>query len=470
MKNNEIYNKVAGRIIEELEKGIIPWQQSWFGTVSGPFSRSTGKPYSFINQILLGKPGEYLTFNQIKEAGGKLKKGSKAKMVVFFKPLAIKEQDEEGNEIKKTIPLLRYYNVFHIDDTEGVEPTASPANNTSEPIAEAERIINNYITSGDAPKFTARLSDNAFYSPVTDEVVVPELSQYSRVEEYYSTAFHELVHSTMKESRCNRKNNNIAVAFGGDEYGKEELIAELGSASLVNICGIETTKSFRNSAAYIGGWLEAIKQDKSIITLAAIKAGQAVDFILDSIGKVIKTEDSESDEVKGNKIPLPKAQEKIYNKYSKKELYYSQVDGFTLFTNGSIVFATTGDIAIPEDHKSFDAKAITQQSEFIKDGLFLDHLKLDIKALKASKIKHIAVKTSSNNTILYSIEYLLDSIKFLGIKEDYISVKLYKSGKAKMMQIVNDKGFVYILNVTSKNNITLEYNKQQEIISNYYAA
>ena len=69
MKNNEIYNKVAQRIIEELENGIIPWQQPWFGTVSGPFSRSTGKPYSFINQILLGKPGEYLTFNQIKEDG-----------------------------------------------------------------------------------------------------------------------------------------------------------------------------------------------------------------------------------------------------------------------------------------------------------------------------------------------------------------------------------------------------------------
>lgn len=469
MKNNEIYNKVAQRIIEELENGIIPWQQPWFGTVSGPFSRSTGKPYSFINQILLGKPGEYLTFNQIKEAGGKLKKGSKAKMVVFFKPLVIKEQDEEGNEIQKTIPLLRYYNVFHIDDTEGVEPTASPADNTREPIAEAERIINNYITSEDAPKFKAKLSDKAFYSPITDEVVVPELSQYSRVEEYYSTAFHELVHSTMKESRCNRKNNNTAVAFGSDEYGKEELIAELGSASLVNICGIETTKSFRNSAAYIGGWLEAIKQDNSIITLAAIKAGQAVDFILDSIGKVVKTEDSESDEVKGNKSPLPKAQEKIYNKYSKKELSYSQVDGFSLFTNGSIVFATNGDIAIPEEHKSFDAKVITQQSEFIRDGLFLDHLKLDIKALKASKIKHIAVKTSRNNIILYSIEYLLDSIKFLGIKEDYISVKLYKSGKATMMQIMNDKGFVYILNVNS-NDITLEYSKQQEIISNYYAA
>ena len=90
MKNNEIYNKVAQRIIEELENGIIPWHQPWFGTVSGPFSRSTGKPYSFINQILLGKPGEYLTFNQIKEAGGKLKKGIKAKMVVFFKPLVIK--------------------------------------------------------------------------------------------------------------------------------------------------------------------------------------------------------------------------------------------------------------------------------------------------------------------------------------------------------------------------------------------
>ena len=148
-----------------------------------------------------------------------------------------------------------------------------------------------------------------------------------------------------------------------------------------------------------------------------------------------------------------------FEKYNPNSLSVSAILGLI----------ASGDIAIPEEHKSFNAKAITQKAEFIRDGLFLDHLKLDIKALKASKIKHIAVKTSRDNIILYSIEYLLDSIKFLGIKEDYISVNLYKNGKATMMQIMNDKGFVYILNVHT-NDITLEYNKQQEIISTYYAA
>ena len=102
------------------------------------------------------------------------------------------------------------------------------------------------------------------------------------MNEYYNVAFHESVHSTMKENRCNRAEDRKEklVAFGSNEYSKEELVAEIGSASLMNIIGIETSKSFRNSTAYIQNWLSVLKNDVRFIVLASSKAEKAVSYIL----------------------------------------------------------------------------------------------------------------------------------------------------------------------------------------------
>ena len=121
-------------------------------------------------------------------------------------------------------------------------------------------------------------SDKAYYQPGTDTVTVPQLSQYKQQEEYYSTLFHELTHSTGHRSRLDRLTD--IAAFGSEQYSKEELIAELGSAFLVNHCGLETENSFRNSAGYIQGWLKALKDDKRLIISAAGAAEKAVNLIL----------------------------------------------------------------------------------------------------------------------------------------------------------------------------------------------
>jgi len=111
-------------------------------------------------------------------------------------------------------------------------------------------------------------------------VTVPELAQYSSVSEYYSTLFHELTHSTGHVSRLNRLSKE--ASFGSELYSKEELIAELGAAFLVNHVGLETDVSFRNSAGYIQSWLKALKDDKRLIVSAAGKADKAVTMILNS--------------------------------------------------------------------------------------------------------------------------------------------------------------------------------------------
>ena len=125
--------------------------------------------------------------------------------------------------------------------------------------------------------------DRAFYRPVTDVVVLPEMAQFHSTAEYYSTAFHELIHSTGHSTRLNRLDST--VFFGSEAYSKEELIAEIGAAALLNHVGLETFGSFRNSAAYIQSWLKVLQNDKRMIVSAAGKAEKAVQMILGSVNE-----------------------------------------------------------------------------------------------------------------------------------------------------------------------------------------
>ena len=103
-------------------------------------------------------------------------------------------------------------------------------------------------------------SNRAYYSPMRDLIHLPLLGQFQKVEEFYSAAFHESIHSTMKKSRCDREHENKLVAFG-EEYSFEELVAESGSAMIMNLLGLETPHSFRNTAAYIQRWIKVLKNE-----------------------------------------------------------------------------------------------------------------------------------------------------------------------------------------------------------------
>ena len=274
----DIYGTITDHIITALEQGTIPWRKPWTGIGPGCISYSTGKPYSLLNHLLLGGvSGEYITFNQAIAAGGHVRKGEKSHTVVFWKPIE-KENPDTGEKERHFI--LRYYNVFHLDQCEGIDPRwAISVKQASDlqPDQKADQVIQDYVArSGVRLSITA--SASAYYNPSEDQVVVPELSQYEHLEEFYSTTFHELTHSTGHVSRLNRITES--AAFGSETYSAEELVAELGSAFLVNHVGLETVQSFNNSAAYIAGWLSVLKNDKRLIVTAAGKAEKAVRYIL----------------------------------------------------------------------------------------------------------------------------------------------------------------------------------------------
>lgn len=278
MKQNA-YEMVTNRIIEQLEKGIIPWQKPWSGTHNGAYNRISNKPYSLLNQMILKHGGEYATFKQWSDLGGKIRKGEKSEVVTFWKIQQIEEENENGEKVIKQIPLLRYYNVFHISQVDGVEPKEQLKISDLEPIEEAEKIKTDYMNR-EHLKIFEKVTNDALYLPIQDYIQVPCKEQYQNIEEFYSTLFHEMIHSTGHKSRLNRSDMQGIVRHGSEKYSKEELTAELGSATLINMLGIETEKSFRNSSAYIQNWLQALKNDNKFIVSASSKAEKAVKYIL----------------------------------------------------------------------------------------------------------------------------------------------------------------------------------------------
>ncbi len=270
----DIYTEITERIIAEMEQGQIPWRKPWM-TAGLAISHTTGKPYSLLNQMLLGRAGEYLTFKQVRAEGGRVRKGEKARMVVFWKWL--EKEDEETGETTQ-IPFLKYYNVFHIDQCEGISAKyAQKLTETANADETAEKIISDYVQR-EGVQMINEQGNAAYYQPATDKIVLPLMKQFAKTAEYYSTAFHEMVHSTGHMKRLARL--EAPAHFGSEDYSKEELIAEIGSSALVFYCGLETPHSFRNNAAYIQNWLSVLKNDKRLIVSAAGKAEKAFNYIL----------------------------------------------------------------------------------------------------------------------------------------------------------------------------------------------
>lgn len=287
-----IYQMVTDRIVAALEAGTVPWQKPW--RVSGLHRNFNSKrPYRGINQFILdmvaadeGYSSPYwITYKKLSEAGGTLIQkpdaekgtGQSSTPVVFWKMnrWETNEVDDKGNKVIKTIPMLRYFNVFNTDQVEGIDVPEVVADDFS-PIEAAQAIVDNMPNR---PKLSHG-GDRAFYHPAKDSVRLPKQAQFLTPEAYYATAFHELVHSTGHDSRLNRPEVMDLTSFGDDPYAREELVAEMGAAMLCGLSGIDAT--FDNSAAYVASWLKRIKDDKKLIIGAAGKAQAAADYILDT--------------------------------------------------------------------------------------------------------------------------------------------------------------------------------------------
>lgn len=288
-----LYDEVTARIIAELEAGRFPWVQPWSsapraapgegGVAPGlPRNALTARPYSGVNVLILwgaviehGYPSQsWLTFRQARQAGGCVAKGERGTTVVYadrFVPEAEKTRAAQTGGEAKAVPFLKRFTVFNVAQCEGLRPglAADPV-----PLPEREIVpVAESVIAASGVDFRIG-GAKAFYAPGADYVQVPPQPAFFEAVNYYRTCLHELTHATGHPSRLGRK---LSTAFGGKDYAREELVAEMGSAFLCAALGIVPTV---RHADYLGGWLEVLREDNRAIFRAASQASKAADWLL----------------------------------------------------------------------------------------------------------------------------------------------------------------------------------------------
>jgi antirestriction protein ArdC len=279
MNKLDVYQIVTDRIVSRLEQGEVPWINTRTKPLLLARSATTGRVYRGINAFLLSSSpyasAFWATYKTVESMKGHVKKGEHSSFCVFWKQYETKEttiNTRTGEEERKSVPVLRFYGVFNLEQTEGVTDPLLDVADISDPIAKADEIIANYANK---PTVVFGSSGRAFYSVSEDKVVMPQQSSFSSPAQFYRCYFHEQIHSTGNESRLNR--------FSGQEEvdstrGFEELVAELGSAMLLAECGIFEECAEKN-ASYCQHWINELKADSKLIVRAAGKAQRAVDHI-----------------------------------------------------------------------------------------------------------------------------------------------------------------------------------------------
>lgn len=281
MNRTEVESKVTDAIVASLDSGVAPWTKPWV-TMGGdvPLSLSTVRPYRGSNMMVLSlfqqlegyESPFWGTFRQVNEMGGKVRKGEQSTSVVFWKII----EKDNGDKI----PVGRYYNVFNLEQTDGVELPPRARNlveSDREPVAVSEAVGSVIAGYVDGPAVKHVRGDKAFYSPTHDEISLPALDQWDTEDGYVATLFHELIHSTGHSDRLGRIASG-SVRFGCEEYAEEELVAEIGAQMLAASVGISL--EIERSAAYVGNWLRVLKDDRGLILKAAQRAQKAVDRVL----------------------------------------------------------------------------------------------------------------------------------------------------------------------------------------------
>lgn len=282
MNNTFIFDTVNKKIFAELEKGQIPWRKPW--KTMTPANLISKKDYQGFNWWILMNTQEEMeyksniwgTYIQISSKGGKVKKGEKSTMITYWTKIETNElvkNEKTGEMEKKVVPMLKYYYVFNLDQTEGFKEEEK---NTAVINLDAEKVITDYEKVVPM-KYE---SSQAFYLPGADTITLPVKESFKSKEGFYATAFHEMTHSTGHDSRLKRfSKENYNHTFGSEDYSKEELIAEMGAAYLCAKTGVENAP-IENTAAYIQSWLKALKNDKTLLVSAGGKAQKAVNYIL----------------------------------------------------------------------------------------------------------------------------------------------------------------------------------------------
>lgn len=302
---DDVYQTITNKMIDLLEKVDLIDYEPPFASLAAqgiPENPTTKKQYNGINIPFLWfyqqeqgySSNHWASFKQWKDKGASVRKGEKGSTVVFYKTLLITEKDENHNQVESKVPMLRMYKVFNADQVDGLEVEVTPPVTKSEilPILDADAFCeasNVEIKHG---------GTRAYYSLLRDYIQMPgkeffnDTKNATTTDNYYSTLFHELIHSTSHVDRLHRRCEKTIPHK--EAYAQEELVAELGSAFLCAQFNI-AQKAREDHAIYIKSWLKALRNDNKYLFKASAHAAKAVDYL-----NHLQTKEQETNELLQN--------------------------------------------------------------------------------------------------------------------------------------------------------------------------
>jgi antirestriction protein ArdC len=293
-EKKDIYQEVTNNILAALENGDRPWEKPWIGGYIP--TRVNGEKYHGINVLILWatslirgyKHNTWMTFKQSQALNASVKKGEKGTMIVYYNMVIKEKKNDTGDSEWQTIPVLKYYIVFNVDQIEGLPDRFYQV---PEVISEEERNTNCDLFFKTIGADLRHGGTQAFYSPKNDSITLPDFTSFKSPEKYYATSAHEHVHWTNHKSRLDRsfgdyhKDNNSRAM--------EELVAELGSAFVCARLGLKPQVE-DGHGPYIKSWIQVLKDDKKFIFKAAKHAQKACEYLCKAGG--LEKEEAEEEE------------------------------------------------------------------------------------------------------------------------------------------------------------------------------
>lgn len=346
-KKDDYINQIADVFYEAIEKDLAPWTKSWKAedfkySSHNPISKNAykGNNSLFLETLRMVKnysSNAWITFNQVKELGGNIEKGSKSAPVVFYSKVKKDEKELQENDKEEYKFILKKYAVFNLDQVKGLnEEQISKLK-----LDEKELEKTNFLSNEDCEKILQNVSvkivnspqNKAFYSPSLDEIHLPLKEQFSNPEAYYSVAFHELGHSTGHKSRLDR---DLSGKFGSEKYAKEELRAEIYSFLQAKELGIDY--NLENHQSYVKSWSKNLKDKKEEIYEAVKDSLRMVDYVKENyIKEALEDNSTEDKETLLDKViekVKEEAKEKLEEELEEKiniEVFEKLNENFTNF-------------------------------------------------------------------------------------------------------------------------------------------
>lgn len=314
----------TGMMIDRMEAmKSEDWKKGWIAgnTVGGLPQNVTGRNYSGSNSFFLElntalkgyKTPVYLTFMQARDLNAHILQGEKSMSVLYWDVVVhdrngrrvdyddFKQMPKDQQSMMNVIPFLRAYSVFNLEQTNLPEANPNKYESLLKRFTLPEIRDTNGMFSNAAldkmfewqswicPIHCDKPSGSAFYRPSSDEIVLPMKAQFNKGNsneeiykdgmEFYSTALHEMAHSTGTAQRLNRLSGD---KFGDPKYAKEELVAELTSAMIGNSMGFDK-RILNNNAAYLDNWIGALKENSKFIVSVMADVNKAANMVLEKV-------------------------------------------------------------------------------------------------------------------------------------------------------------------------------------------